>query len=140
MVVKNKLVYCVLQIVKENVLKNKEPLYNPIILTGLVKVKRYRFFFTVFNKDFISKYKSFVHYDVIDAIDLEMVSNKKLIIVENVQMIVKNKNYQDKLNKLLDWYFKQKIQVVLGSDLHIQELEIDEVVKSKILYWLEVFI
>ncbi len=33
MVVKNKLVYCVLQIVKENVLKNKEPLYNPIILT-----------------------------------------------------------------------------------------------------------
>ena len=121
MVVKNKLVYCVLQIVKENVLKNKEPLYNPIILTGLVKVKRYRFFFTVFNKDFISKYKSFVHYDVIDAIDLEMVSNKKLIIVENVQMIV-------------------KIQVVLGSDLNIQELEIDEVVKSKILYGLEVFI
>ncbi len=96
MVVKNKLVYCVLQIVKENVLKNKEPLYNPIILTDLVKVKRYRFFFTVFNKDFNSKYKSFVHYDVIDAIDaidLEMVSKKKLIIVENVQMIVKNKNY-----------------------------------------------
>ncbi len=69
-----------------------------------------------------------------------MVSKKKLIIVENVQMIVKNKNYQDKLNKLLDWYFKLKIQVVLGSDLNIQELEIDEVVKSKILYGLEVFI
>ena len=55
-------------------------------------------------------------------------------------MIVKNKNYQDKLNKLLDLCFKLKIQVVLGSDLNIQELEIDEVVKSKILYGLEVFI
>lgn len=140
MVVKNKLVYCVLQIVKENVLKNKEPLYKPIVLIGLVKVKRYRFFFTVFNKDFNSKYKFLVYYGTIEAIDLEMVSKKKLIIVENVQMIVKNKNYQDKLNKLLDWYFKLKIQVVLGSDLNIQELEIDEVVKSKILYGLEVFI
>ena len=106
MLEKNKMVYCVLQIVKDNVMKNKKPLYNPIILTDLVKVKRYRFFFTVFNKDFNSKYKSFVHYDVIDAIDLEMVSKKKLIIVENVQMIVKNKNYQDKLNKLLDLCFR----------------------------------
>ncbi len=106
MVEKNKMVYCVLQIVKDDVMKNKEPLYNPIILTGLVKVKRYRFFFTVFNKDFISKYKFLVYYGTIEAIDLEMVSKKKLIIVENVQMIVKNKNYQDKLNKLLDWYFK----------------------------------
>ncbi len=140
MVVKNKLVYCVLQIVKENVLKNKEPLYNPIVLIGLVKVKRYRFFFTVFNKDFNSKYKFLVYYGTIEAIDLEMVSKKKLIIVENVQMIVKNKKYQDKLNKLLELCFKLKIQVVLGSDWNIQELEIDEVVKCKILYGLVVFI
>lgn len=47
---------------------------------------------------------------------------------------------QDKLHELLDLCFKLKIQVVLCSDLNIEELSIDEVLKSKMLYGLKVFV
>lgn len=130
----NKFVCTLIQMVKENVIKNKEPIHNPITLIGLNKEKRYRFFWCFFDKDFNSQYKSFISYGTIDKMDLESVYKKKIIIIENVHSIVGNKEQQNKLQELLDRCFKLKIQVILCSDESVDELEIDEVVKSKMLY------
>lgn len=140
MLEKNKYGYSVLKIAKENIIENKEPLYNPITLIGLDKGRRYRFFYTVFDKDFNSKYKSLISYKTTDKIDLETIYKKKSIIIENVHKIVENKDVQDKLHKLLNLCFKEKIQVILCSDENIEKLEINETLKSKMLYGLTVWL
>ncbi len=137
---KNKVAYTTLKIVKENILGNKEPTYNPITLIGLDKGKSYRFFFPIFDKDFNSQYKSFINYCTIDKLDIEIVCRKKLIILENIHEIVGNKNMQEKLHDLLDICFKSKIQVILCSDENVEKLDINEVLKSKMLYGLKVFV
>ncbi len=140
MLEKNKIAYTLLGIVKESIIKSKEPIYNPIALIGLNKGKRHRFFFRIFDKDFNTQYKSLVNYGSIAKIDLEMVSKKKLIILENIHEIVGNKNMQNKLHELLELCFKFKVQVILCSDANIEELDVDEVLKSKMLYGLKVWL
>lgn len=140
MLEKNKFAYVILQTVKENIINNKELIYNPIILIGLEKERRYRFFWCVFDKDFNSKYKSLVNYKTIDKIDLETTYKKKLIILENIHEIVENEDMQDKLHELLNLCFKEKIQVILCSDENIEKLEINEILKSKMLYGLKVWL
>lgn len=136
MLEKNKFVCALIQTTKENVIRNKEPINNPITLIGLNKAKRYRLFLYFFDKDFNSQYKSFISYGTIDKMDLESVYKKKIIIIENVHDIVGNKDQQDKLQELIDLCFQLKIQVILCSDESVDELEIDEVAKSKMLYGL----
>lgn len=133
MLEKNKFVYALLCIIKEDIIKNKEPISNPITLIGLDKSKRYRLFLCFFDKSFNSQYKSLVNYCTIDNIDLEEVSKKKLIILENIHEIEKNKKMQDKLHKLLNLCLKLKVQIVLCSDKNIEKLNIDGILKSKML-------
>lgn len=133
MLEKNKFVYALLCIIKEDIIKNKEPIYNPLALIGLDKASRYNFFFRIFDKSFNSQYKSFIVYKTIDSIDLANISKNKLIILENIHEIEKNKKMQDKLHKLLNLCLKLKVQVVLCSDKNIEKLNIDEILKSKML-------
>ena len=129
-----------MQTVKENIIKSKAPIYNPIMLIGLDKIKRFRIFYVIFDKAFNSKYKKYVTYTTVEKIEIEKVKEKRLIILENIHEISKNKDMQDKLCKLLDLCFKLKIQVVLCSNDNINDLEFDKLVKSKMLYGLTTYL
>ena len=130
---KNKLIYTTIRIVKENVINSKEPLYNPIVLVGLDRGLRYRIFWYIFNKEFNRKYKGIYTYSSCDKIDLDTVQNKKLVIVESIELLSGSEVLQNKIRELLMICSKQKIQIILCSDVDISDLEIDEILKSKML-------
>ena len=69
---------------------------------------------------------------------MEKVKEKRLVIIENIHELSQNKEIQNKLLELLNLCFRLKIQVILCSDNNINNLKLDELVKSKMLYGLTV--
>ena len=130
----------ILQTIKEDVIKEKTYSFNPVLLIGLDEIKRFNVFFVIYDKEFKSKYGNLFSYTTIEKIDLEDIKNKKLIILDNIQKIVDNKNMQDKLYELLDLCLQLKIQVILCSDTNINDLKIDELLKSKMLYGIQLYL
>lgn len=124
--------------VSENVTKGEPPIDNPILLIGLDRSKRYEFFFRAFNKEFNSQNKGKVIYISCDKIDVERELSKKMIILENIELLVGNKELQDKMHELLNKSYKQDIQVILCASSDIKKLDIDEIVKSKMLCGLSI--
>lgn len=140
MLEKNKMTIMILQTIKEDVIKEKTYSFNPVLLIGLDEIKRFNVFFVIYDKEFKSKYGNLFSYTTIEKIDLEDIKNKKLIILDNIQKIVDNKNMQDKLYELLDLCLQLKIQVILCSDTNINDLKIDELLKSKMLYGIQLYL
>lgn len=137
---KNKFAYSTIKNVKENIIKSKEPLHNPIVLNGLNKALRYRIFWSIFDKEFNQKYKGIYMYSACDKLTLAKLKSKKLVIVENIELLIKNETLQNKMKELLKIYFEQKIQVILCSDRDIKSLEINELIKSKMQYGLILYL
>lgn len=133
---KNKLSYTTIRIVKDNIINSKKPLYNPIILVGLDKGLRYRIFWSIFNKEFNREHKSTYIYSSCDKLDLSLVQNKKLVIVENIELLSGDKGLQNKIEELLLVCLEQNIQIILCSNVDINNLEIDKLLLSKMLYGL----
>ena len=140
MLEKNKMTIMILQTIKEDVIKEKNYSFNPVLLIGLDEIKRFNVFFVIYDKEFKSKYGNLFSYTTIEKIDLEDIKNKKLIILDNIQKIVDNKNMQDKLYELLDLCLQLKIQVILCSDTNINDLKIEELLKSKMLYGIQLYL
>ncbi len=140
MLEKNRMATIFLRTIKDNVIKGKEPTANPILLIGLDKIDRFRFFFVIYDKEFNSKYKHLLSYTTIEKINLEDIKDKKIIILENIQKIVGHKNLQDKLHELLNLCLKLKIQVILCSNENINDLQMDELLKSKMLYGIQLYL
>lgn len=130
---KNKLSYTAIKIVKENIIKSKEPTSNPIVLVGLDKSIRYRIFLNIFDKKFNNEHKGIYTYSSCSKLDLKEIENKRLIIVEEIDLLNKNETLQNKINELLMICLKNKIQIILCSNTDIKDLEISETLKSKIL-------
>lgn len=140
MLEKNKMITMILQTIKDNVIKDKTYSFNPVLLIGLDKIKRFRFYFAIYDEEFKLKYSNLFSYTTIEKINLEDIKNQKLIILENIQKIVDHKNMQDKLYELLNLCLQLKIQVILCSDQNINDLKIDELLKSKMLYGIQLYL
>lgn len=130
---KNKFSYATIQHVKDNIVNSKDPIYNPIALVGLDKGLRYRMLMSKFDMEFNKEYKGIYTYCSCDNLDLNTVKDKRLIIIENIELLDGNKELQNKLKELLMICFDKKIQLILCLDVDIKELDINEILKSKML-------
>lgn len=137
---KNKVVVATLSIVKDSISKGESSIYNPILLIGLNKNKRYEMFFRIFDKDFKSKYREVMMYKKIDEIDIEKVKTKRLIIIENIELAIENIELEEKLEKLLDLCLLEKRQLILCTDRDIKNEKFAELIKAKMFYGLPLYL
>lgn len=137
---KNKFSYATIRTVKENIILSKEPLYNPIALVGLDRGLRYRIFWSIFDKDFNREHRGIYLYSTCDKIDINSIKDKRLVIVENIELLNNNEELQTKIKELVMFCIKENIQVILCSNVDIKNLEIEEILKSKILYGLTLYL
>lgn len=130
---KNKYGYAVLESVRNNLIKFSDSIYNPVIMTGIDKGLRYRVFLSFFDKEFNRKYKGTYIYGDCDKIDFDDIDDKKLVIVERIDLLNNNLKLQDKINKLLNKCLIENIQLILCSDVGIDDLDIGDNLKRNML-------
>lgn len=130
---KNKFAIATLQAVKENVMKHKKPIYNPVYITGLTREERFRIFFTFFNKDFnsVCKGKKISCKELKKKEEIEI--NRDLIIMEDVDVISNKSILQEKLYNILNNCIKNNVQVILCTNEHVDNLAFYSQLKSVIL-------
>ena len=56
-----------------------------------------------------------------------------MVIIENIELLIDNDVLQNKMKELLKKSFEQKIQIIICSNSNVEDLEIDESLKSKML-------
>lgn len=138
---KNKFALVCLQNVKENISKNRKLAYNPVYLSGLSKEERYRIFFMFFNKEFNHLYKSIYISCKEIKVDESFDFNKDLIIIEDIELLANNGLLQEKIYSIINNCLKNNIQVILCSNVNVDELIVEERLKCKmkegILLYLE---
>ncbi len=127
---KNKFVLTALNIIKKNVMENKELIYNPVVIYGMSYKDRYNLYFRYFNKDFNKEYKGqIINCEKLESIE---VKTKHLIIIENIDLLkdylIKQKQILDLINECLD----EKIQIIIGSNLVKEELKLEEKLQSRL--------
>lgn len=133
-----KFVFCILNSIKENIENNKSPIYNPVLLEGLDKEKRFRYFWSTFNKDFNQVYKDTYRYGAIEELNIDSIVNKKLIIIENVQGIEEDINLEKRLIEIVNYCLKEDIQLIICSDIDINDLGVSEYIKCKLMSGLSI--
>lgn len=129
----NKFAYTAIMSIKQNIVKSIEPLYNPITIIGLNKTLRYRILWSIFDKKFNKNYKQTYIYSSCDKLELDKVKNKRLVIIEHLELLIGDEVLQNKIKKLLNLCFEQSIQIIICSNNNIENLEISELLKNKIL-------
>lgn len=129
----NKFAYTAIMLIKQNIIKSIEPLYNPVTIIGLNKTLRHRIFWSIFDKEFNENYKQIYIYGSLDKLELDKIKNKRLVIIEEVELLVDNEVLQNKMKELLKVCFEQKIQIVLCLNSNINDLKIDKLFKNKML-------
>ena len=129
----NKFAYTAIMLIKQNIIKSIEPLYNPVTIIGFNKTLRHRIFWSIFDKEFNENYKQIYIYGSLDKLELDKIKNKRLVIIEEVELLVDNEVLQDKMKKLLKVCFEQKIQIVLCLNSNINDLKINKLFKNKML-------
>lgn len=129
----NKFAYTAIMSIKQNIVKSIEPLYNPITIIGLNKTLRYRILWPIFDKEFNKNYKQTYIYSSCDKLELDKVKNKRLVIIEHLELLIGDEVLQNKIKKLLNLCFEQSIQIIICSNNNIENLEISELLKNKIL-------
>lgn len=118
----NKFAFAILNNVKENIEKNKPPRYNPIFLTGLNENKRDSIFNDIFD--------SYTPLPC-DEISMDSIKNSNLIIIENIERLVNDKSLQDETRKLIDYCLNQEVQIILCSNIDLEDLKVDERLKNR---------
>lgn len=133
---RNKFAVTIVREIKDNIINNQNPNYNPVTLIGLNRIKRYEMFYRIFDKQFNSKHRDKIKYGIINN-DIFEIKGKKLIIIEEVEKIINNEELQNKLLKLL---LESDIQIILCLNSTIEELDIDDNLKSKMLAGIQVYL
>lgn len=133
--IENRFALTLLQIVKETIIKNKKPLYNPIYIYGATKNDRFEMFWRTFNKDFNKLYKE--HYKYIScknmSIDDKLAKDKKMIILEEIDCLADNDLLQKKVyNWITDCIFETNAQIIICSNEYVDDLDLDEHFKARI--------
>lgn len=137
---KNKFAIVTIQTIKENIINDKMPIYNPLFLNGLDKGNRSQFFFRTFTKDFNSAYKDKFQYFSCDEICIDKVKNKKFIIIENFEFLNNNITLQEKMLEIINYCLNEFIQVILCSNDNIENLKINNNLKNKLMHGLEIYL
>lgn len=131
---KNKFSLVCLQFIKENIMKGREPIYNPVCISGLSKEERFKIFWRLFNKEFNKLHKSrYVSCKDI-KIDEEFDFNKDLVIIENIESLVGNSQLQDKIRNIINECLERNIQMILCSNEKIEDLIIEDHLKSRLTW------
>lgn len=129
---KNRFAFNCLFVAQDNIVKENKPIYNPICMFGLSKQDRYAFFFRVFNKDFNKLHKSrYVSCKDI-KLDEEFDLNVDLVIIENVHLSVDDIKLQEKICNIINECLERNIQIILCSDLSIENLAVGDKLKSRL--------
>ncbi len=131
----NKFTLALLRCTKENIIENKKPLYNPIYLHGANSKDRFRIFFVLFDKAFNKQFKGQSKYISCKKISIEdkLDKDKKMIIIEDIDYLVGNEPLQEKIyNWLTECLFDTDTQVILCSDEHVDNLDLNEHLKCRI--------
>ena len=129
----NKFAYTAIMSIKQNIIKSIEPLHNPVTIIGLNKTLRHRILWSIFDKEFNKNYKQTYIYSSCDKLELDKIKNKKLIIIENLELLNDNELLQKKMKELLKLCIEQNIQIIICSNNNIKDLKIDELIKNKML-------
>lgn len=139
---KNKYAVACLKVTKENIIKNRKPVYNPIYLMGLSRKERYGIFWRLFNHDFNHMYKDRYRYISCENmnIDEEYELNKDLIIIEDIDLLVNNDLLQEKVCNMINNCLQNNIQIILCSNKDIDDLELNENLKCRSKWGLAVYL
>ena len=129
----NKFAYTAIMLIKQNIIKSIEPVNNPVTIIGLNKKLRYHILWSIFDKKFNEIYRQTYIYSSLDKLELNEIKNKRLVIIEELELLSGNQQLQNKMKELLKVCFERKIQIVLCSNININDLEIDELLKNKML-------
>lgn len=134
---KNKFTRVLFNVVKENIMRGKKPIDNPIFIYGLNIQERFNFFWRVFDKDFNKTYKEKYKYiNCKDFIEFNQIdkNEKVMIIIENIDCLTNDNTAQKKLyNFIIDCMVDTNIQLILCSSNHIDNLDIEKCLKAEIL-------
>ncbi len=129
----NKFAYTTIMLIRQNVIKSIEPLHNPVTMIGFNKALRYRIFWSIFDKEFNKNYKQTYIYSSCDKLEIDKIKNRKVVIIDNIELLIDNDVLQNKMKELLKKSFEQKIQIIICSNSNVEDLEIDESLKRKML-------
>lgn len=137
---KNRFALTAIKIIKENIIKNRRPNYNPAYISGLTKQERFRIFWMFFNKEFNRLHKSryFSCEDI--KIDEEFDFKKDLVIIENIEYIVDNTELQEKIKNMINECLENNVQIILCSDANVDDLKLDEHLKCRMKWGLMLYL
>lgn len=128
---KNKFTLVTLKVVKENIMKNKKTIYNPIFISGLSYKDRYDLYFRFFNKDFNENYKGqLINCEKLEN-ELELKTNS-LIIIENIHFLSNDLSNQEKILDLINECLKKEIQIIIGSNFDNNELNLESKLQNRL--------
>lgn len=136
----NKFILVCLQAIKENINNGKEPIYNPVCISGLSKGDRTKIFQKLFDKGFndFHKIKCISCNDI--KINEEFDFNYNLIIIENIQFLVDNHPFQRKICDIVDKCLKNNIQIILCSDINTENLKLNEKLKCRLTWGISLYL
>lgn len=137
---RNRFSIAAIRSIKDNIINNQNPTYNPTCLIGLDRIKRYEVFFRIFDKKFKAEHRDEMMYVTCDELDLNRAKTKKLIIIEELELLENNKEAQSELHELINMCLKENIQLILCSNKEIKDLDVEELLKSKMMYGLQLYL
>lgn len=133
--IENRFLLILLKVVKENIIKNKKPIYNPIYIYGTTKKDRFEMFWRTFNKDFNKSYKEQYRYISCKntSVDDKLEKDKKMIILEEIDYLADNNVLQKKVyDWLTDCIFETNTQIIICSNEYLDDIDFDEHLKARI--------
>lgn len=135
---KNRLAITTLNVIKRNIMDNKEVIYNPIFISGLSYKDRCDLYFRYFNKDFNKEHRG----QIIKCEELENVEliTKDLIIIENIDSISEDLSKQEQILDLINKCLDKKIQIIIGSNLDKNELKLEEKLQCRLEWGLLLYL
>ena len=129
-----------LETVKENIIKGRKPIYNPICMLGLSEEKRYELICSVFDKEF--KKLHTIKYISCEEIKIEeeFDCNKELIMIENIELSVGNSKLQEKIANIINDCLENNTQMILCSNENIEDLILEEHIKCRLKWGLSLYL
>lgn len=133
---KNKFSLVCLQAIKDNISKDKKRLYNPVCISGLSKEERFKIFCKLFNKLDKSRYISCEDIKKDEEFDF----SRDLVIIENIQFLVGNKQLQKKVCNIINECLEHNIQIILCSNENVEELILEDYLKSRLTWGISLYL
>jgi len=116
--------------VKDNIVNNKNSIYNPIVFIGLDRYKRYTLFWSIFNKEFNKEYKNSYRYlccneeflkEISDDIKVNIFFDVKLVIIEKLDFIEGDISSEFKLFNFIVKCIEEDKQVIICLNKNISD-------------------